>query len=68
MSVSLPLPELDRIKRRLISGDAGLQIAGIWSDRVRIIAVFNRHGGTLRTMDLDAFCAQAETIFVQAWA
>ena len=29
-------------------------------------AVLNRHGGTLRTMDLEAFAAQAKTIFAQA--
>lgn len=30
---------------------------------MRIIAVLNRDGGTLRTMDLDAFCARAQTVF-----
>lgn len=30
---------------------------------MRIIAVLNRDGGTLRTMDLDAFCAGAVTVF-----
>jgi diacylglycerol kinase family enzyme len=32
---------------------------------MRFIAVLNRDGGTLRTMDLDAFCARAQTIFEQ---
>lgn len=30
---------------------------------MRFIAVLNRDGGTLRTMDLDDFCASASTIF-----
>ena len=30
---------------------------------MRFVAVLNRDGGTLRTMDIDAFCAQAKTIF-----
>ena len=30
---------------------------------LRYVGVFNRHGGTFRTMDLDAFCAEAKTIF-----
>ncbi|KKC36558.1 hypothetical protein WH87_13940 [Devosia epidermidihirudinis] len=30
---------------------------------MRIIAVLNRDGGTLRTMDLDAFCEEAKAIF-----
>lgn len=30
---------------------------------MHIIAVLNRDGGTLRTMDLDAFCAEAKAIF-----
>ena len=30
---------------------------------MRIIAVLNRDGGTLRTMDLEAFCAEAKAIF-----
>ena len=32
---------------------------------MRIIAVLNRDGGTLRTMDLDAFCAGAVEIFTR---
>jgi len=32
---------------------------------LRIIAVLNRDGGTLRTMDLDAFCAGAVEIFTR---
>jgi diacylglycerol kinase family enzyme len=30
---------------------------------MRFIAIFNKHGGTFRTMDVDAFCADAERIF-----
>ncbi|MEO8683263.1 MAG: diacylglycerol kinase family protein [Devosia sp.] len=30
---------------------------------MRFVAVLNRDGGTLRTMDIDAFCAQAKAIF-----
>jgi diacylglycerol kinase family enzyme len=30
---------------------------------VRYIAVFNRDGGTLRSMDLDLFCAEARAVF-----
>jgi diacylglycerol kinase family enzyme len=30
---------------------------------VRFIAVLNRDGGTLRTMDLDLFCAEARAVF-----
>lgn len=30
---------------------------------MHIIAILNRDGGTLRTMDLDAFCATARTVF-----
>jgi Sphingosine kinase and enzymes related to eukaryotic diacylglycerol kinase len=32
---------------------------------LKIRAIFNRDGGTLRTMDLDAFCRQARDIFAQ---
>lgn len=32
---------------------------------MRFVAVLNRDGGTLRTMDLDAFCVQAVGIFKQ---
>ena len=32
---------------------------------MHIIAVLNRDGGTLRTMDLEAFCGQAEAIFAR---
>lgn len=32
---------------------------------MRFVAVLNRDGGTLRTMDLDAFCVQAKAIFQQ---
>lgn len=32
---------------------------------MKIRAIFNRDGGTLRTMDLDALCAKAKTIFEQ---
>ena len=32
---------------------------------MRFIAILNRDGGTLRTMDLDAFCVQAKAIFEQ---
>jgi diacylglycerol kinase family enzyme len=32
---------------------------------MRFVAVLNRDGGTLRTMDIGAFCAQAKTIFEQ---
>lgn len=32
---------------------------------MRIIAVLNRDGGTLRTMDLDAFCAEAKAVFAR---
>ncbi|QQR37356.1 diacylglycerol kinase family lipid kinase [Devosia oryziradicis] len=32
---------------------------------MRIIAVLNRDGGTLRTMDLAAFCASAEEVFAR---
>jgi len=32
---------------------------------MKIIAVLNKDGGTLRTMDLDAFCAQAREIFTR---
>lgn len=31
---------------------------------MHIVAILNRDGGTLRTMDLDAFCVQARQIFV----
>jgi diacylglycerol kinase family enzyme len=32
---------------------------------LKIRALFNRDGGTLRTMDLDAFCAKAKAVFEQ---
>ena len=32
---------------------------------MRFVAILNRDGGTLRTMDLDAFCLQAKAIFQQ---
>ncbi|MGV8953744.1 MAG: diacylglycerol/lipid kinase family protein [Cypionkella sp.] len=32
---------------------------------MRFVAVLNRDGGTLRTMDISAFCAQAKAIFEQ---
>ncbi|MET3899897.1 diacylglycerol kinase family enzyme [Devosia sp. UYZn731] len=32
---------------------------------MRFVAILNRDGGTLRTMDLDAFCLQAKAIFEQ---
>jgi diacylglycerol kinase family enzyme len=32
---------------------------------LRFLAILNRDGGTLRTMDLDAFCVQAVAIFQQ---
>lgn len=32
---------------------------------MRFIGILNRDGGTFRTMDLDAFCAQAKTAFAE---
>jgi diacylglycerol kinase family enzyme len=33
---------------------------------MRVAAIFNRDSGTLRTMDLDAFCAEAVAVFAEA--
>lgn len=33
---------------------------------MRIAAIFNRDSGTLRTMDLDAFCGEARDVFAEA--
>lgn len=33
---------------------------------MRVAAIFNRDSGTLRTMDLDAFCAEAMAVFAEA--
>lgn len=33
---------------------------------MRVAAILNRDSGTLRTMDLDAFCAEAMTVFAEA--
>lgn len=33
---------------------------------MRVAAIFNRDSGTLRTMDLDAFCSEAVAVFAEA--